>query len=398
MQTLERKPEKNKQDSQTGEKSFVVYIGTAFFVAVFLFLGLNLALSQQSSAVKRSPAEVVQQSLQEQSQGIKARHSWSWWLTKFYEERSQAPDVVVFGSSLMGSVHSSVDAQFTMQLIDALTHRRMFYLEKQLSTRLGHKVSIFSLASPGEMISDAYAMSKSLFAGGKKPKLVIATIAPRDFIDSTLPFPAATDHYKFFSKYSDLSRLDASAYPEFFSRLGAELDRLPIKKLGRFSLSKNIESSKSDFDMSERACIEPGKALVPACAVPKAVDNSKEYIERFKNPLASNYKGEMQFFKAWLKELKADGIDVLVVCMPTTAANRQLLPEKFWQLFRSDIKTVCKNYGADLMDLSDSGLFTQADYLDTVHLNAYGGVRLFPVIAERVTMQKKFVQDLSESN
>ncbi|MFX6972933.1 hypothetical protein ABTH74_19295, partial [Acinetobacter baumannii] len=70
----------------------------------------------------------------------------------------------------------------------------------------------------------------------------------------------------------------------------------------------------------------------------------------------------------------------------------------FWQLFRSDIKTVCKNYGADLMDLSDSGLFTQADYLDTVHLNAYGGVRLFPVIAERVTMQKKFFQDLSESN
>jgi lysophospholipase L1-like esterase len=82
--------------------------------------------------------------------------------------------------------------------------------------------------------------------------------------------------------------------------------------------------------------------------------------------------------------------------MPTTAANRNLLPASFWQDFRSKIAAVCKENNADWYDLSDCGLFQQSDYLDTVHLNAYGAIRLFPVLAERMTMFEPAKKALSK--
>lgn len=396
MQTLEKKPACQKQVQE--KKSKGVFAGTAFFVASLLFLVINAGLNQSSQKTKRQIAEIIRQAQEEQSRKDSPRHSWAWWLSKMYEEESTAPDVVIFGSSLLGSAHASVDATFLTQLIDVLTHRHVSFLEKQISDRAGRPVSVFSLGCPGEMISDAYAMSKTLFLeGSKKPKLVIATIAPRDFVDSTLPYPAVTDHYKFFSNYADLSKMDAAAYPEFFSRLGAEIERLPLKKLSKQQLSPYAEITRSDMDQSGKFGIKPGDSLVPAGVVPKQVDNTKEYEERFKNPFSSNYQAEMRFFKEWLVEMKQNGIEVMVVCMPTTEANRNLLPASFWQDFRAKVSSICKENNADCFDLSDCHLFQQNDYLDTVHLNAYGAVRLFPVIAERLMMFPPAARVLSKS-
>lgn len=380
MQTLERKTNKT-QASQLKPFSSLTFI-----VAIALFAIVNLLLYKTNYVSKRhSISEVLIQARQEAKASEVSKHSWSWWLSKLYEEQVKAPDVVVFGSSLLGSAHASVDAQYLFQLTDVLIHRRMSYLENQLANRLGHKVTIFSLASPGEMISDFYVISKALFAPGKKPKLVIATIAPRDFIDSTLAYPAATDHYKFFSNYVDFATQNNLAYPDFFSRLAAEIERLPLKRISKLAMFGQAESAKTDWNQSELGYIKPGMALVPAAAVPKQVDNSKEYAERFREPFGPNYENEMQFFRLWLAEMKKQGISTMVFCMPTTKSNRELLSQAFWQRFRRDVSAACKANNSDWVDLSDSGLFVQSDYLDTVHLNAYGAVRLFPVIAERVS-------------
>ncbi|MBX9689390.1 MAG: hypothetical protein K2X27_21955, partial [Candidatus Obscuribacterales bacterium] len=350
------------------------------------FVLLNLVIQMSGKAQFHEIQEVGKQAKEEKAAAVKSSHSWAWWLSKEYEELPEAPDLVVFGSSLLGSAHASVDAQFNQELTDVLMHRRINYLEDQLEKRLNEKLSVFSLGSPGEMISDAYLLSKTLFAGNKKPRLVIATIAPRDFIDNTLPSPAATDHFKFFSKFVPLDNLKSAAYPDFFSRLGAEIDSLLLKQIAKSKIQPYAEAVNNIWAPAEGSRIEPGASLVPAGVVPPRVDNSKEYIERFKNPDSANFEGEMKFFQAWLQDLKSKNIRVLVVCMPTTEANRKLLPATFWHRFRAEISSQCRKQNADLLDLSDSGLFTQVDYLDTVHLNAYGGVRLFPVIAQKLSM------------
>jgi hypothetical protein len=161
-------------------------------------------------------------------------------------------------------------------------------------------------------------------------------------------------------------------------------------------MSKHTVKSQSEWEEAESSRMEAGKSVVPAYALPKWVDNSKEYIERFKTPDSSTYNSELAFFRAWLKSMNDDGIAVMVVCMPTTEMNRKLLADKFWSKFRADINSSCKTFKADCFDLSDCELFKPTDYLDTVHLNVYGGFKLFPVIAERITLRPYYVNALSQ--
>ncbi len=385
MQTLKKRQNEQIEKPKSGFLFFQT--GTAFFTAIAIFLLLNIGLRLHFVPSARNLEEV---SLQANSQpdgkgGLK--HSWPWWLTKMYREEKSVPDIVTFGSSLLGSAHISVDAQHQMQLLDTLTHRHMTYLESEFQKRLGKKVSIFSLGSPGQMISDSYLTSRALLTDKMKPRLLIAFIAPRDFVDNTLAFPAVTDFYKFYSRFLNLDNLKTIAFPDFFSRMAAEIDSLPLKRWSK-SFEKNVERSLTELDQTDSISrIEPGKSMVPACAVPPRVDNSAEYKVRFKNPLSQNYYSEMEFFKLWLADLHEKGITVLVVVMPTTESNRKLLSPEFWDKFRGQLTTLCKANQAGFLDLSDSGLFKNSDYLDTVHLNAYGAIKLFPVTAEKVALE-----------
>lgn len=403
MQTLEqrrREAEKRAYGSSHQPHPYYTFgfLGTVFCVSLVLFGFANLAISGWVSGKdKRKIGEVLLQAKEESAQKLPLRHTWGWWLAKLFQEEKGAPDVVIFGSSLVGSAHTSVDAQMNQKLTDVVTHRRLNYLEYQLKGHLGKEISVFSLACPGEMISDAYMITKALFNQAKQPKLVIAAIAPRDFVDSTLPYPGVTDQFKFFSNYVPLTRaVETAAYPDFWSRMGVELEKLPLKKFGKNITARAKEKTSGDFDQSESLRVEAWKSVVPANARPPWVDNSKEYIERFRYPDNANYKAEMHFFKEWITDLRSRNIEVMVVCMPTTEMNRRLLSEKFWKNFRSDVTSVCTENGADFMDLSDSGLFQPADYLDTVHLSAYGAIKLFPVMAERVKLVPHLANSLTQ--
>lgn len=402
MQTLEQRRRAAERKANSPSQplrrfSPFGFFGTAFFFALIGFAFVSIVASEYLSRAKAPQiSDVLKQAAIETDAKVPLRHTWGWWLSKLYLEQTEAPDIVIFGSSLVGSVHASIDAQVSQKLTDVVTHRRANYFELQLKDYLGKKLSVFSLASPGEMVSDAYMITKTLFTKGKTPKLVVAAIAPRDFVDSTLPYPGVTEQFKFFSNYVNVdSRIEAAAYPEFWSRMGAELDKLSLKKLGRIITKRNNEQAGTDFDSLETLRVEPGKSVVPANARPPWVDNSKEYIERFRNPDNANYRSEMRFFKQWIADLRSKDIAVMVVCMPTLEMNRKLLPESFWKEFRTELSQVCKTNNADWYDMSDCGLFVQSDFLDTVHMGAYGGVKLFPVLAQRIQLVPKLRDRLS---
>ncbi|MBX9571388.1 MAG: hypothetical protein K2X77_21005 [Candidatus Obscuribacterales bacterium] len=401
MQTLEQRRRAAERKANSPSQplrrfSPFGFFGTAFFFALIGF-GFVSIIANECISKKPMPKidEVLKQAAVETSQKKPLRHTWGWWLSKLYLEQTQAPDVVIFGSSLVGSVHASIDAQLNQELTDVVTHRRANFLEKQFKDYLGKSVSVFSLACPGEMISDAFMITKTLFSKGKTPKVVIAAIAPRDFVDSTLPHPGVTDQFKFFSNYVKMEPwMESAAYPEFFARMGEELDKISLKRVGKIITGRETEKTPAEWESNESLLVEPGKSVVPANARPPWTDNSKEYIERFRNPINANYRSEMLFFREWIADLRSKNIEVLVVCMPTLEMNRKLLPESFWKEFRSDIANTCKQNGADWFDLSDVELFVQSDYLDTVHLGSYGGVKLFPILAHRVKLVPKLRERL----
>ena len=374
----------------------------AFSAAILIFLAANFILANFSKLYEPTIKAAVMEPGADRNNHTK---TWSWWLARKWMEEKQTPDVVLFGSSQMGSALCAADAQQLFQVIDSLTHRHAATMEQYLAQLTGKPVSVFSLASPGAMCSDAFMASKALFDEKHAPKVVVLSLAPRDFIDNTMPYPAVTEPFKFYSHYVNPGKLTAAAYLEPMSWLQLAMDSVPFRKLGNyiqtacFVSDANNTPSQTAANTALAAVLGGGEAvpnkwLVPANIPPMWVDNSKEYLRRFKDPHPPVYKSELAFFDRFLTEMQARGIKVLVVAMPSLPMNRALLPDTFWSEFRSKLSGDSAAHGARWMDLTNDAAFTKTDYLDTVHLNAAGGAKLFKKLSDRLLSEQELAAAL----
>jgi hypothetical protein len=376
----------------------------AFSVALALFVLVNVGVASLSKWYQPKVQEVAFRWSEEDAR-IKP---WSWWLARRWLQQKQAPDLVLFGSSQMGSAMVASDAQHLYAVVDALTHRRAATLESELASRFERPVTAFSLASPGAMCSDAYMASSALFRDGMKPKVVVIGVSPRDFIDNTMPYPAATEPFKFYSQFVDVGPLTAHSYNGPLAWMQYGMESLPCRKLGTFiqaslnSAGSNEEQTSTKVNTALAAIMGggeaiPGKWRVPAVIPPMWANNTKEYKLRFKDAHPPVFAMEKVFFEKFLQEMRDQNISVLVVGMPSLPMNRVLLPEDFWTEFRETIATTCANNNAEWLDLTASKAFQKADFLDTVHLNAQGGEKLFAHIAAAIQQRGALCKRLTGS-
>ncbi len=388
------------------------HIRHAFFVALALFLALNAVLATRVPLQTQTLDEKVIQSSDNEK---RMQGPWPFWISRAYLMREKSPDIVVFGSSQMGSATFSADARNLHKNLDCATHRRLATLEQELYKRTGQNFDTFNFAMGGSMVSDALMLSRALLTDRHKPSLVVIGINPRDFIDNDLPALSATDSFKYMLPYVKLGELDHAAFPDYFAHLDWVIDQyVPLKRIRldlQSELAKQVATVfpdskgaiiRDDLKISLKADkrflqtisgsigdIKQGEWVVPWFVPDAYMDNTKEYLHRYHNPHAPIYACEQKFFRAFLADMRAKNVPVLVVGMPSQPCNRVLLPDTFWTEFRGFVLSSCNDYGASFCDLTDGSQFEKRDYLDTVHLNAYGGDKLFASIAQAITKSPK---------
>lgn len=374
-------------------------------LALALFLTVNCGLAflpaQPAGTLDRAEVALTERVIAEGKPS-------SWWLARTYITGERVPDVVVCGSSQIGGLQAA-DANTTGKTIDFVANHHCPTLEKALQGRLGRRPYVFLSALPGAMISDHFAIARALYKNAAPP-VVVVTVSPRDFIDNTLPCAGSTEPYRFFSRYSDMQPFTNLAFNDSWSRFCyAVSNELPVRKLlGPFDttlalLSKEAADVKPQptqdvsqvkaADASEQlkfvmggydGNLKPGLAIVEPNMPRIFVDNTGDYKKRYKNTHPAAYDVQMKFFDSYLSFLNGCGVQVLVVGMPLTETNRNILPAAFWQSFRDKIASTCTAHGAEYLDLSAAPDFNQADFCDTVHLNAWGGAKLADHIASAI--------------
>ncbi|CAN5452528.1 hypothetical protein BH10CYA1_BH10CYA1_26780 [soil metagenome] len=376
--------------------------------AFLLFVVVNIAIS----FVVPHPAKVVDEAfIQASTSEARQQGKWTWWITRNYLGRRTAPDIALMGSSQMGSATFAADAHTLNQVLDCVTHRSGSTLEKEIFDRTGKRIDTYNFAMGGSMASDAYMISKALFKGDKKPKMVVVGVSPRDFIDNTLPSVSSTEPFTFFAPFVELGELTNIAFPDvlaeanFIVKQNLPLERIheaadaAAKKYQQEAPTKMTAIPKaSEHRTLLRAVlgsvdeVRLNEWLIPA-TIPAWIfeDNTKEYLNRFKNCRPPIYKAEKAFFNEFLANMDALHIPVLVVGMPSLAANRTILPNDFWTEFRGDIDGMCKAHNAKWVDNTDNPNFVMTDYLDTVHLNASGGTKIFSAIAKSIVADPEMV-------
>ena len=76
------------------------------------------------------------------------------------------------------------------------------------------------------------------------------------------------------------------------------------------------------------------------------------------------------------------GIKVIVVNMPITTIQEQLLPPAAYASYRTYLQQTTAKYGVPFFDYNNHALFAEPhDFLDPHHLNQFGAAKLSPLVA-----------------
>jgi hypothetical protein len=110
----------------------------AFPFALALFAGLNLmlfALLDKGGFSAKRPLTL--QALNATGYQKRQEGPWVWWVTKTYLSQPRTPDVVLLGSSQMGSAIFSAEANHRMQVVDTTDQRQVTSLKDAIAEATG---------------------------------------------------------------------------------------------------------------------------------------------------------------------------------------------------------------------------------------------------------------------
>ncbi len=383
--------------------------------ALAIFTVINLGLAQVSS---------IQQERSARSAG------GDFWTNpalidlaiKEYKEQKPPANVVLLGSSLMMFPFWAMDASFDPKIADIAHYHKSVALQAVLEKNGIKNSSVFSLASAGQMSSDAFLYASEFLKGDTKPEVVVWGIAPRDFADDNVKSPMATVSFKQivdlhnFSSYAKtfLPRFEDKA--EFIAnhscflygrrwRFQKEADRT-LEKISA-AVARVIVGKASDSKITATGATAGGAASLPATATTTATTaalskdsantpdlsissllagtaeqrwetSTREYRGRYKNIAERDLSVQMSCLDNTLKICQERGIKVVLVNMPLTKLNQGLMADGFYQRFNQQVKTLASAYGKDvtLVDMTNQSQFQESDFWDTVHMNHIGGSKL----------------------
>lgn len=291
------------------------------------------------------------------------------------------------------------DANYLKHSLDLATYRGATYLDHRLHDRLGGSFNTMNISAPGQMPSDAYLTLKAALNEGMKPSVIIYGLAPRDFIDGTMQSPCDTEAFKFLQRSVDISDCGLDYYSSPFGKFDWLLQRsvnlyrisldcrLALERFSRQYLTHNgicnlpeQEGAAGPFAARLRALlrpfnIEPGTflALQTVNNETSMIDNRRDYMDRYRNPDQHLYKTQFKFLERIIGICQKENIKLILVQMPITQDNIQILKPSDYAKYRADLNQVTTDNKISLLDLCKFEQYDKSDYRDTVHLNGYGG-------------------------
>lgn len=342
-------------------------------------------------------------------------------LPAFFDAKER-PELLVLGSSLPMEAIARYDAEYTGSFNEkSLNEVRQYtgakYLEHLIEQKNGTKLSAFNLTCVACMASDAELILRRAIDAGRSPKIVIFGMGPRDFIDNVAPPAGKSPVCQLLSNRTTL--------PEIFSEVRT-LDETRDLLLGQLVYLYKVRTdyktmltgwacdllahpadlyeSNQLAKLSKKAAEEKGIAVAasPAqdqtaaseiktrevCKIDQENDQSSteqkraqfadlpEWRERYLPANVDRFEKEKASFQKMLDTCKKKGIRMIVVNMPITNENKEIIPRKLFERYQNEVCTMPAQYGDEMLDLDGSGAFQLSDFYDSAHVNAQGGKKV----------------------
>lgn len=323
-------------------------------------------------------------------------------IPEFFDS-SIKPDALVLGSSLPMTAIAYCDYAYkgepdASKIGQVRIYTKARYLEDNLNKLLNKPLSIFNLSCYGCMASEAYLLLSRAVDAGRQPKYVFYGIAPRDFVDNSVPPVGKTPVYEvladwrcvndIFTRNLQLGQIGdlfigclwyyyrvKADYRTFFTAATCDLLNHPAT-LYQSSTSKKTANQPSGEQGSVCAALE-SQTKTP---LSKFDESLVEYKSRYNPPNFGRYGQELSLFKKLVQLCQEKNIQLFVFNMPVTDSNKNLLDKKLYDRYLADTSSLTEKFGGKYLNL-DSPEYTTTkyaagDYLDSAHLNASGGKKL----------------------
>jgi lysophospholipase L1-like esterase len=114
------------------------------------------------------------------------------------------------------------------------------------------------------------------------------------------------------------------------------------------------------------------------------LDNTFDYRNRYKHPNASKYAVQMRFLDRVIRLCQANDIAIILVNMPITKQNADLLESSWRTRYSNDLAALAQEHDVAVLDQCDFAQYNIDDYRDTVHLNAFGARKFTDLLVEKM--------------
>ncbi len=377
-------------------------IKSAFMVAVAAFLALNCLMSFFTPL----PFDEFKFPYR----------GWAWWTMNDLRQKPGSHNLALLGSSLMVSAIGACDAIFLKSNLDLTAYHKAAYLDHKLRTKYSGSFDTFDLSAPGQMPSDAYLALKAMVTHGNRPEVVVYGVAPRDFIDSTLSDPADTEQFKYFNRLVDIRDVSNHYFRSPLAKLDWWLQRNVY--LYGTALDFHIAAVDAATTVIDRVLPRPAgqpqftwwdrvrlmPKYLPAEMHPAAivtspvdfktasatyVDNTKEYLDRYRSPDPYTYKTQMFFLNKIAQFCRKERIELVLVNMPITFYNASMLEPGIYAKYILSLKQLADKNKVSFYNLADFNQFKQPFFHDSVHMNGYGGMLFIDKLVDAISADRQ---------
>lgn len=301
-------------------------------------------------------------------------------MARAIESSPVGPKVVLLGSSVVATPFFLLDYD-PLKPSDYF-ERNCDVKAMDVSMFAGKPNSVFSMGTDAAMVSDCYFLARKYLLGAHKPQVLVLGLTPRDFSDSYPLNPNESMVFRYLAELKDfvwasqvyLVNFDdvakfflnrtVSLFAERPSIQGKVVDRLlliELKFLGPNIKAVNQSPDTRSFIPDERERWEVSR---------------KEYVERYQHLDKKRIDSCFKFLRRLLRLCVNNKIHVIVVNMPLSAVNVNLLPTGFYEKFEHDLEQTAAESNAEYIDCHRLNLFHHDDFFDTAHLNQNGAVKL----------------------
>lgn len=326
-------------------------------------------------------------------------------IKKETSDSKKEPYVVLLGSSLMVAPVVQAESQYRKRPLKRFFERRATFCENELDSQLkmaygvrpnssgGAPVRIYNAAVGGGMASDDFFVARELLQSKNVPAALVCGVAPRDFQDNLVPGSYSTSAFQVFADVSDLGRV--------FSDKNLSQEKKFDIALGRFSrLWRNRSEVKSYFGLVAKKTIEkicpfilfekygPTLALsrqkkgvfpeevhgtpmaYPGYAIDHydSVKTNQQYVRSYHPINRKMVDEQFSYFNEMLDLSRRKNVDLMVVNMPLSRANKELIPPEYYADYLNRLKTACAAREVQFIDYNNAEWDENSNFIDTVHI------------------------------